>query len=499
MKALTPETRVGILTILVGMALLYLSLKTAGKSMFGTAEHLTFYMNFKSVAGVEQKAKVKLSGVEIGYIDDITLEDSHAKVTAKLTRQADIRVDSLATIKTSGLLGEKYIEIIQGVPGTPLLKTGETLEKTEEPVEITDMMAKLGGALDDVREVTRSLKNTFGTQAGEDALKNILHNVDDATSNLKLILEENRKALKGTLANFEEISGKFAKNAPTMASNLEAVSKGLKEIVEKNKDNLTEGITNVKDLTGEFKGILKENRKNLKTTLDNVAVASGKVDDVMKSVKNVSKSIENITGKVERGEGTVGKLVTEEEVYNNLNKTLVGAKKFLSKTEELNLAVGFRIERQFEQKENKAFATVKIQPREDKYYLIEVAEDVRRKDLSTTRNTLNSLLYTIMLAKRYSDITFRGGIMESSAGIGGDYHLHGNGITVSADIFNFSGYDKSAASPQFKTQVRWNFQKYLFLYAGGDELLNSGYRSFMMGGGILFDENDLKMALGMAF
>jgi len=67
----------------------------------------------------------------------------------------------------------------------------------------------------------------------------------------------------------------------------------------------------------------------------------------------------------------------------------------------------------------------------------------------------------------------------------------------STDVFNLSGYNNAADNPQIKAQLRWNFQKYLYLYLGGDELLNDSYRTFFLGGGILFDEEDLKMALGL--
>ncbi len=494
---MTPEVRVGLLTIIAGFALLYLSLKTAGMTIFQRGEAMSFTIYFNSVAGIEERAKVKLSGVEIGYISGIDLADSKAKIIVSLTRQADIRTDAMATIRTAGLLGERYIEIVQGKKTSPLLKNGETLTRTEDAAEISEMMAKLSGAMDDIKAITNSIKNAVGTMEGEQSLKNILKNIDLASANMEAILDENRTALKNTLSNFSTISNSFAKSAPALAENLDKMASGLRGIIEENRENLSAGIANIKDVSGEFGGMVKENRENLKTTMDNVARASAKIDSLISSIKNASTSIENVAAKVEKGEGTVGKLMTDEAVYDNLNNTLAGAKKFLNKAEEITLMVGIRGERQTEFDQTKSHVSLKLQPREDKYYLMEVSEDMRRQDLSTTRNTINSLLFTVLMAKRFSDLTLRAGLIESSAGGGLDYYLLGDKVMASVDLFNLSGYDKTAQSSQLKAQLRWNAHKYVYVYLGGDELLNEKYRSFLFGGGIMFDENDLKLALGV--
>ena len=304
---MSPEVRVGLLTIFAGFALLYLSLKTAGMTIFQRGEAMSFSIYFNSVAGIEERAKVKLSGVEIGHISSIDLADnSKAKIIVSLTRPADIRTDATATIRTAGLLGERYIELVQGKKTSPLLKNGETLTRTEDAAEISEMMAKLSDAMDDIKAITKSLKNTLASAEGEQSLKNILKNIDMASANMEAVLSENRETLKTTLANFSTISQSFAKSAPALAENLDKMASGLRGIIDDNRDNLTTGIANIRDISGEFGGMLKENRENLKTTMDNVSRASGKIDNLISSIKNASTSIENVASKVEKGEGTVG-------------------------------------------------------------------------------------------------------------------------------------------------------------------------------------------------
>lgn len=456
MRVLTPETKVGLFTIIAGIALLYMSFKTAGVSFFGDEERMRFYINFTSIAGVEEMSKVSLSGVEIGQVELIELEDDHAKVTIKLTRDAIIRKDSTATIKTAGLLGESYIALIQGSKTAAWLKDGETLEKSVSAPDIGDLMGSI-----------------------------------------KEIITENREALNKLLTNLLSISNEFVKTAPVLSENLERAVVSLREVIEENRGNLGEAIENTKKLMAEFRDMLKENRANIKSTFGNIAGASAKMDDLMVSLGNMSKSIEKVAGKIERGEGTIGKLVTEDEIYVNLNKTLKGASWFLNKTGKIGFYLGLRAERQVEFNQSQAYLSLKIQPREDRFYLIEVSEDVRSDESEGAINSFNSLLFTVVAAKRFSDLTIRGGLIESSAGLGFDYHLFGDSIVVTTDIFNLSGYDKEAPDPQIKAMLKWNFLDYLYLYAGGDELLNDNYRTFIIGGGIMFNDDDLKFALGL--
>ena len=283
MKKLTPEARVGLLVIATGIALLYLAVKASGIIVFGGSKFISFDMRFASVSGVEPRSKVKLSGVEIGYVSDIILEDGYARLKIQLVRPARIRKDAVATIRASGLLGEKHIEIIQGSHSQPWIKDGDTLENTQEPTDIGDMLNKLGSSLDDIKSVTSSLKSAFGTMEAANSLKNILENVDVASGDMRAMLVENRESLKTMLANFSSISKEFAGSAPKLAANLEAVFAGLEELIKDNKENLTVSVANLKELTEQFKGILKENRENLRVTLGNVASASSKIDNVMAS------------------------------------------------------------------------------------------------------------------------------------------------------------------------------------------------------------------------
>ena len=497
MKVITPETKVGLFTILAFAGLLVLSFKTAGVSLFGDEKGMKFSMNFSTVAGVSEKSKVRLSGVEIGYVDKVILEDSHARVVALLTRDTIIRKNALATIRTEGLLGERYIEINQGTPDAPALGDNETLPRTQDPADISDMLNKLGAALDDIRQVTSSVKNVFGSLEGQKTLKSALENIDSAAGSFRAMLAENREAFTEAAKNFATISAEFAERAPNLASNMESASLEIRKLLEDNEGDLTKIVSNISEISSELKIVIKENKDNLKVTLQQTAEAAESIDNLMKSIKTMSDAFEGVAEKINEGEGTVGRLIAEDDVYDNLNTTLAGAKELFEQADTVRLSLGMRIERQTDQEMNKGFVSLLIAPREDKYYKLEITENIRQDDLSEDQSTLNNLLYTILIAKRYSDVTLKGGLIESSAGFGAEWHLFADSLAISADLFNLSGYDENADELQLKAGIKFTFQDYFYVYLGGDELLNDHYRTYLMGGGVLFGEDDLKLALGL--
>ncbi|MDH5678242.1 MAG: MlaD family protein [Nitrospinota bacterium] len=500
---LSPEVKVGFFTILAVVILLYMSFRTAGVS-FTTTKFPMFTVKFKSVSGLERKSKVKLSGVEIGQVENVLLEDQHALVVVRLSMPAEIRRNSTATIKTSGLLGEKYVEIVQGISEAPLLEDGENLEQVVEAAEISDLVNKMGGAMDDIRVLTTSLKNLAQTMEGEQDLASIMRNVNESTLNLSAFIQENREIVHKSMVGLSQISEDFARISPQLTSDMQEFATLSKELLEKNNQGITDSLTSLRRLSDTMNGVLTDNRVNIKDLIASMTQASTRMDEVIDALKQASQStantaqgLESITSKIESGQGSIGKLMTETEVYDNLNDALKGARDLVGKAEDFGMLIGARTEYQSDLDTWKSFFTLKINPTPDKFYLVEVTEDLRRTDLDYSRNTLNSLLYTAMIGKRFSDITLRAGLIESATGAAIDIHLLNDNFTATAEAFNLSGYNAEAENAQIKAWLKWDFHKYMYLYAGADELLNERYRTYFAGGGILFDDKDLMLALSL--
>src|SRR5262245_38012278 len=154
----TLETKLGIFflfTLIVAVIIL---------EMVGVADFFKpgfhVYADFKSVQELKKGDLVKMAGVEIGRVDDIGLANEKVRVTMKIKRRVnnravDLRTDSKATIKFTGLLGQNFVAIDFGTPGAPRAVEGAILSTSEQP-DLAAIMTKLDAVAGDVQGLTKS-------------------------------------------------------------------------------------------------------------------------------------------------------------------------------------------------------------------------------------------------------------------------------------------------------------------------------------------------------
>lgn len=517
MKKLSVEARLGLFIIASVTALFYLTFMIGGKKLFGYgASGRTMVVYFDSIAGVSEKSDVRMAGVKVGEVAKIALEDYKAKVYVNLYGDFNIPEDSVATVQGKGLLGEKFIEIRAG-KSKKYLENGGKITRSIPPANIDDLIAKLSDSLDDIKKVTRSLSDSFGTEEGKEGLKSIIknlsqfsdviggnkerlnsiiENVEKSTKVLQLMLAENRENLKGTMENFKVMSKTISEKAPELLATLDKAAAGIRDMVDENRANVREGLANVKDAAGNLNGVLTDNRANIKTAMENLRKSSEKLDEVLASVRQ-------ITSKLEKGEGTVGKLIQNDDIYTGLNETLEGTKNLTKQVGALKVALGARDEfigsGDHYTQGSRSYFSIEIKPREDKYYMLELSEDIRKPLSGGSRSSLSSLLYTFYIAKRYGNVTLRGGLMESSGGAAVDLHGWDDKLKLSVEAFNLGGYDQFSTQPQLKVTGTFYPQKYIYVYVGGDELLNQYYRTFFAGAGLMVNEDDFKFFMARFF
>jgi phospholipid/cholesterol/gamma-HCH transport system substrate-binding protein len=142
MKKYEKETVVGIFVVVGLLCLGYMTLKLGKVSLFGD-ETYSLYARFSSVSGLRVGNSVDMIGLEVGRVAGFTLDAKDLVVLAELKIRQDVKVydDAIASIKTAGLIGDKYVQIDPG-GGGDLLKPGGTITETEAPVDIGDLISK---------------------------------------------------------------------------------------------------------------------------------------------------------------------------------------------------------------------------------------------------------------------------------------------------------------------------------------------------------------------
>jgi len=142
MKKTTIDTCVGIF-VLIGIACVgYLTIKL-GKMEWIGQNHYSIFANFDSITGLRKGGQIEMAGVQIGHIADISLdlEKQVAVVEMKIQNEVVLTDDVIASVKTAGLIGDKYIKLSPG-GSDEILKPGDLITETESALDLEELVSK---------------------------------------------------------------------------------------------------------------------------------------------------------------------------------------------------------------------------------------------------------------------------------------------------------------------------------------------------------------------
>jgi phospholipid/cholesterol/gamma-HCH transport system substrate-binding protein len=499
---MSKEAKVGIFVLLGIVVLTYFTFKVSKLGGIGEKGY-NLTVDFETAAGLEPKANVKMAGVPVGKVEAIRLVGNNARLVLRIQEGVQIPIDSVASIQTQGLLGEKYVEILPGKDPSRMLPAGGRVANTIPPANLDEIIRKVSLISEDLRKFTQTLAETLGTEEGRKAVSDILRNVQETTRVLQTVVAGNEERLNRILANVDTLSGDLRDISSANKEDLRAMIANLRAFSDTLKTDGPGLARRLEEMSEQVSGVIGENRGNIRESIENLKYASAKLDNTLESASRV-------LARIDRGEGTLGKLVNDNTTVTTLNDTLDGINRFVRKTDALKTFLDYRLEYQTEPSEFKHYANLRLQPSADKYYLIGIVDDPRGKfDSSETITTTtpggtvrtqqeslsNDLKFTAMVAKRFSALTVRGGVMESTGGVGLDYHLMKDRMSIGVDAFDFTRKDQP---PHLKVFGNYDIVKNFFITGGVDDVLNdeANLRTLFFGFGIKFADEDLKTVLG---
>jgi phospholipid/cholesterol/gamma-HCH transport system substrate-binding protein len=134
------EIAVGVFMLAGLLALGYLSIRLGQVDLFG-ARAYTVFADFPTVGGLKSGSVVEIAGVRVGRVDSIRLKDFQARVAMHIDQGVPIQSDAIVSIKTKGLIGEKFVQISPG-GSEKLVGEGGRLTEVEAPVDIEELISK---------------------------------------------------------------------------------------------------------------------------------------------------------------------------------------------------------------------------------------------------------------------------------------------------------------------------------------------------------------------
>ncbi|MGH7932704.1 MAG: outer membrane lipid asymmetry maintenance protein MlaD [Candidatus Binataceae bacterium] len=136
----TTQFIVGIFVALGIAAIIYLSVRLGNVGLF-PAPSYTLFASFDNIGGLRTGDQVEIAGVRIGKVEGISLEDNRARVGLTINRGVEVDSDAIAAIKTTGLIGDKYVSIQLGAGDT--LANDGTIRQTQSTFAIEDIVGQL--------------------------------------------------------------------------------------------------------------------------------------------------------------------------------------------------------------------------------------------------------------------------------------------------------------------------------------------------------------------
>ena len=473
MKNLTTEFKVGLFTFLALVTVIYMFF-VLSPDIISPEDSKEYFTVVDNASGIVTKTHVRTNGVSVGKVEDIKLESSHTKIIFSVSHDVKIPVGSSMEIRTRGLLGETFLEIIRLPDEGKYIEQGSLIPLNSDKVGFTQLIGIMGNIAKDIKKVTNTLADVIGGDSGKSSFKNILSNLDFASKNLAQILKNNRNGVSDIIENLEAFS-----------SNMAAV-------------------------------IDEENAERLDIILS-------KFESVMEDVRSSANNVKLVSTKIEEGQGTLGQLVNSDDTIQELKAAIADVRSVIAPAVKLKVDVQYQGEFR-DDNSNQHFFNMVFRTRPDKFYLLGVTNtkiDEKNTTLVTTNKiesgetTTETSERTVAKAavkinfqfgKRWGFLALRFGLFETTGGFAGDFYLFNDKLQFTVEAYDWDSESLIRRVAYVKTYSKILFTENIFAIIGVDDLtrmtssdgIASAKYRFFAGMGLQFNDDDLKSVLGTA-
>jgi phospholipid/cholesterol/gamma-HCH transport system substrate-binding protein len=459
MNRLSGAVKVGILFTLL-LAGAYGVWKTIGQTPSG-ASKFEVWARFQDASGLPKGSRVVIAGLPVGEIGDLAIDARYARVTMRLRDDVPLYDNAIALKKSSSLLGDFYIEID---PGTPESVDATGQKRQNRKLKSGDQILHVVEATS-VDQLVRRMEES-------------LPKVDSVLLSVRDLSEDLRSLVNGPLASIMGRVDKLVQDeSSTVSSILARTDRSLARIEAIAGDirHATEG--------GKIERVVDNLDKLVLSTRSEVEQTGTKLREKIDQLDEILAPTASVVKKVDEDKGTLGRLVNDSTIADNIEDITEDAKGFLGTVFGMQTYVGLRSEYNVYAGAARFYLQVELHTRPDKFYFIELEKGPRGDypDVSLTWDQnlgawrqdaviKDKLRFTFQFAKRFDWLTLRYGIKESTGGVGADVVVpwFDNKLSLSVDAFDAT-FDQL---PRLKVSAAYQMFGFLYVLAGVDEILN---------------------------
>ncbi len=275
---ITKEIKTAVLVIASLLLFIWGYSFLKGKDLF--TNYKTLYVVYDNVEGLASSAPVTINGLVVGKVTSITIQNDTGKLLVELQIKNDFPISksSQVSIYEPGLIGGKQIQIIPNFGDKNFVQSGDTLKG----------------------EVKKGLATVVADQLAplQDKVEKMIQNADVLLNNFNDILDHKTKEnLKSSISNLNQTLAEF-----------NGAAKNVNSILVSNKENLNGTLKNINKVSNDFTKISD-------------SLSKANVGQIVKNLEKTLLNVNTLMSEVQSGKGTIGKMMKDESLYTNLDKT----------------------------------------------------------------------------------------------------------------------------------------------------------------------------------
>ncbi|MBL6990836.1 MAG: MCE family protein [Bacteriovoracaceae bacterium] len=459
------ELKVGLMALATLASVIFMSLKiTSNQSGFGT--YITYRTIIKNASGIFPKTPIKVAGIVAGRIKKIELQGNVALITFEVLQKVKVTKDSKLIIQTVGFLGDKYLEI-------------NINENSNERIEELGLI-----------ESTSDSGIASLTKDAAKALKEMLYIIEQLKASIAPRDKDTRAPLVQMVDDMRDVMSTTSKLAHE-----------LDDFMNENEGTFEKMINNMHSFTSKLNTYLDDAHNDKELLV-------GDTGRILNNFDEMSGDLKTIIANIKNGRGTIGKILVEDEIADEVSETLSSVKEMVAKADAIRTEISVFSGGNTDFGSKTEVALI-IRPSPERFYSLGVSTSKYGPSVTkelitntdgvvtnefTTETDQNTYLFDIQLGRKFHNWSFRGGLIQSTGGLGIDYTLSSLGINFGLEAFNYRKEDG----------INIRFSSELFLWnvvysklALEDLAMDS--RSVTMSVGIRFLDEDLKSLIGFFF
>jgi phospholipid/cholesterol/gamma-HCH transport system substrate-binding protein len=481
------ETKVGLFFIGSVVVFAVLIFRTEKLEIGGKRNQSERFTYFDTVAGLSPQSKVMVAGVPVGAVRAITLENSKARVGVSVSKDVPIYADATVSLGSIGILGEKFIDLDPGHSAKGPFPDDKPLP-SKAGISLDNLMETMSEIGKNVKGITQSLNESIGGEQGRQKIDEIVDNIRVLTAEFRTMAQENHGAINNTMANVEALSTDMRDKLPKLAAQFEALGNNINAIINENRP--------------ELKGVMGDARK------------------MAQSFQGTADNLKVLTDRLNKGEGTLGKLLNDETTVKKINEAVDNVNNMLGGFNKMDFRLDMSAAQWDKRKDSRVGLGIDIVPRPDYWYALGFAStpDGKINESTSTVTQLDPITgqpVTVLsknhyvttdqaftasaqFVKRIGPAVFSAGIVESKGGGGLEIRtLADDRLRFGILAYDFTKRDNKP-NPRYRFTSSYQFWKGAYVQAGVQDIGNKDLRTVFFGGGLRWKDDDLKKMMGLA-